>query len=1177
MKHRHLSPICISFTSPILPSPLSSSSSTISAKAIREYDTKLLATGLGMHPNRPHAVTKPNFQYRTVRAAQDPETGALNPDAQLPSWVFTPSLSQSDEAKAWIASKAGKPLKVGSLFHSSNMFWGGAPLIVCGGVDDCLVTCIAYEHCYRSDLASPIFSAGMHVTRHQIFVQQARVVSLQVESITETPNNFIVEPFLSCPALPRQHRVPRLHHLPVRRRLTFFTHEGVVDLGVVDAKALVLNIPVPEEKANFVDFIARLYSVYVDLHFAYLEIIPLVVLDAVDSDRGVHLWAKWVIARDSTVYDAAAAKSAEVNTDRGLPIVWPAPFGRDLTKEEAYIQKLDASTCASLKLAVLTSQGRIWTMITGGGAPIVYSDAIAANGFAHEPAHYGEYSGAQDYHRPHHLCKWTECSSRGGFDIDIDVSRLLLLPSILPSSTITMQGVSLLECSIPSNPDIAGIGVRIAIYIQNLLCFIPALWALWDGKVTDYELDSTDSYSTTNLFLAFAILISCIVQALTIGVSSYHASIVLSLSWMNNTSVFVYFLLYVQYRGQEDIKPKLTAWVNHIKRQAYGMFRLPDGSHRVSAKYAYKVLVQRITLVLGSLHLCLMAALGIWLWSAPQSLGKDKGSRCAFDVAELAILGISVPFRKEGLRVFSLILYSLFLIPGLNLLLPVGVFLSVYCLASRQRRSLSDLPTSRALPTLPPTHGHIEMRPLPNRGSTSTANHPSTASLLTAVEPRALLNDPEMQTQTFDPQLEGRIAKLRQVIPVGIGLLILLCINIIFIVDIELTLRQNRGYQDSANSDEAEWGFGQILAMVLVFMPLRDLGESIIRRRHELQTKLNESLMRAIKLKDVEQISRWVNAGAEVSVQGDDGQTALDVAFSREDQHQLISLLIEKGMVLNEVLAEAIHSRNLGHISGCVKYGVDVNLEAHDGMTALEVTILEREWVLVRSIVEAGADVNQRCGPGEYSKTAALREAYGEGAPTSILELMLEKGADPNTQAGYSKNTCLHEACNEGREEVVSLLLKYGANPDIQASAAKAPESSMLSMRLLLPGRTAPRSFSPLGLKSIPPIPQVLAVDGGKLEQNSPLRISRFPKSPEPPIEKVEFLESWVNGAVGDWTVPWRSEELVPPKHWRMARDAAVEVARVPSMSIVDPIHVVLSEASRGVDQGFDLALNTHW
>jgi hypothetical protein len=48
-------------------------------------------------------------------------------------------------------------------------------------------------------------------------------------------------------------------------------------------------------------------------------------------------------------------------------------FGRDLTKEEAYIAKLDSSTGASLKLTVLNAEGRVWTMVAGGGASVVYS------------------------------------------------------------------------------------------------------------------------------------------------------------------------------------------------------------------------------------------------------------------------------------------------------------------------------------------------------------------------------------------------------------------------------------------------------------------------------------------------------------------------------------------------------------------------------------------------------------------------------------------------------------------------------------------------------------------------------------------------------------------------------------------------------------------------------------
>ncbi|THU97056.1 hypothetical protein K435DRAFT_626726, partial [Dendrothele bispora CBS 962.96] len=119
-----------------------------------------------------------------------------------------------------------------------------------------------------------------------------------------------------------------------------------------------------------------------------------------------------------------------------------------------------------------------------------------------------------------------------------------------------------------SDPDISGIGVRLAIYIQNLLSFIPAIWALWDGNVNEYELESVETQSTTILLTAFAILISAMVQAQTLGISSFHTNIVLSLSWMNNTNTFIYFLLYVQHKSQpgpEQVKPEWSAWLEHLK------------------------------------------------------------------------------------------------------------------------------------------------------------------------------------------------------------------------------------------------------------------------------------------------------------------------------------------------------------------------------------------------------------------------------------------------------------------------------------------------------------------------------------------------------------------------------------------------------------------------------------
>jgi hypothetical protein len=62
--------------------------------------------------------------------------------------------------------------------------------------------------------------------------------------------------------------------------------------------------------------------------------------------------------------------------------------------EEAYIAQLDSKSGASLKLTVLNPVGRIWTMVAGGGASVIYSDTICDLGGTAELANYGEYSGA---------------------------------------------------------------------------------------------------------------------------------------------------------------------------------------------------------------------------------------------------------------------------------------------------------------------------------------------------------------------------------------------------------------------------------------------------------------------------------------------------------------------------------------------------------------------------------------------------------------------------------------------------------------------------------------------------------------------------------------------------------------------------------------------------------------
>jgi len=89
---------------------------------------------------------------------------------------------------------------------------------------------------------------------------------------------------------------------------------------------------------------------------------------------------------DETAIFLTAQKWGEID--------YPPPFGRDAYPEEALIRDMDGRTGASLKLTILNERGRVWTMVAGGCASVVYADTVADYGWGHELANYGEYSGA---------------------------------------------------------------------------------------------------------------------------------------------------------------------------------------------------------------------------------------------------------------------------------------------------------------------------------------------------------------------------------------------------------------------------------------------------------------------------------------------------------------------------------------------------------------------------------------------------------------------------------------------------------------------------------------------------------------------------------------------------------------------------------------------------------------
>jgi ATP-citrate lyase beta-subunit len=75
-------------------------------------------------------------------------------------------------------------------------------------------------------------------------------------------------------------------------------------------------------------------------------------------------------------------------------VEYPTAFGMEVKSPEVEaVEEADAKTGASLKLTLLKPEARIWTMVAGGGASVVYADTIADMAGIDDLANYGEYSG----------------------------------------------------------------------------------------------------------------------------------------------------------------------------------------------------------------------------------------------------------------------------------------------------------------------------------------------------------------------------------------------------------------------------------------------------------------------------------------------------------------------------------------------------------------------------------------------------------------------------------------------------------------------------------------------------------------------------------------------------------------------------------------------------------------
>jgi len=175
-----------------------------------------------------------------------------------------------------------------------------------------------------------------------------------------------------------------------------FSTAGGVDIEANWDKVTTISVPIDakiedidlspllngvdaNERGPLKNLITALFRFYRELHFGFLEYNPF-------SFKGNAFFPIDTVAR---LDDTAHFLCSEAWSD----VEFPVPFGRELRPEEHYIKQLDEKSGASLKLTILNPKGKVWTMVAGGGASVIYADTVVDLGFGDDLANYGEYSG----------------------------------------------------------------------------------------------------------------------------------------------------------------------------------------------------------------------------------------------------------------------------------------------------------------------------------------------------------------------------------------------------------------------------------------------------------------------------------------------------------------------------------------------------------------------------------------------------------------------------------------------------------------------------------------------------------------------------------------------------------------------------------------------------------------